>query len=337
MTICDIIREIFESEEMKEYLCEKAERLHKPQIKEMIGGSPMITLQRKLEMLEVLEESEDLSGELKEAEDEREREYIWWASYAEIVKNTRDALVVLCDTVRSAIFLVKSIVGWSDEDDSYEEEDTIPFTNYEKVAEYMKEQEEVYGENIRIWFDVEKWEKDENGNLNHVWSYIVVKGQIYYCYNSKLDYNECSPNKDVNLPIPFCPGDIIEVHDMPFARKHHVLILDIGDNWDCCAVWQVYVTKDGYIDANAFKHGHVFDECWYATSPLYRAKKFQGVLKSDEEVLYRIKEFMKKIPEIDRRNQLWKVFDYISENKIHSKDITENFLERLSCELLTKQ
>lgn len=327
MTICDIIREVFESEEMKDYLCENTDKIDKFDIKEMIAGSPMITLQRKLEMFEELAESEDLDGELAEAEDERERESIIWNSYAEIVKYTRDAVTALNDTAKPAVFLVKTIICWDDEKDSYDEEEIIPFTSYEKAAEYIKAQEEIYDEDLRLWFDVEKWEKDESGNLNYAWSYLVVKGQIYFCSSYNVSHhNECIPNPDVNLPIPFLAGDIVEVHELPFARKRHVILLDIDDNCDCCAVWQAYVTEDGFIRANAFKHGHVFDKCWWTTSPLFRVKKFQGTLDSDEEVLYRIKEFMKKIPETDRRNQLFEIFEYISDNDIHSRAITEEYL-----------
>lgn len=335
MTICDIIREIFDSEEMKDYLCKNVELLHKHDKKEMIAGSPMITVQRKLEMLEWLAQDEDLDKELAEVEedDEREREYVIWASYAEIVKNTREALSVFYDTTKSSVFLVRFLANWGKEDDEYDEAELIPFTSCEKAVQYMRKQEKEYGDN-RIWFDVERWEQDEDGNLKQKWTYIVVKEQIIYFHQHGEYYNECAPDKDVNLPVPFKAGDIVEVTDMPFARKRHVLILDIGDNKDCCAVWQLYINEDGCIEANAFKHGHIFDS-WYATSPLYSAKTFKGILEGEEEVLHRIQEFMRKLPETDRRHLLFEMFKYISENEIHSKDVTEEFLDSVRDKVLT--
>ena len=183
MTIQDIIKEIFESEEMKGYLCEHVESLYKFQIQEMIAGTPMITIRRKLEMLELMAESEDLDKELVEAENESEREFIIQNSYVEIVKKLREALNMLYDTTKPTVFLVRTVVCWGDEDDEYKEEETIPFTSYEKAVQYMKNWKEEYGGDNRLWFDVEKWEQDENGNLEQKWAYVVVNGQVIYCYH----------------------------------------------------------------------------------------------------------------------------------------------------------
>ena len=327
MTVRDIINEIFESQEMRDYLCEQAEELYKYQIKEMIAGSPTVTVQRKLEMFEWLAEGEDLEKELLEAKDESERKHILWCSYAEIVKNTREALNALYDTNKPAVFLVKCIICWSDDIDEFEVEETIPFISYENAVQYIREQEDVYGKNNRRWFQIEKWEQDEKGRFYENWSYVAVKGRICFCSKCGLHRNECSQDKDVNLPVPFRAGDIIEVQDMPIARIRHVLILDTGDNRDCCSVWQAYIDKDGRVCTNALKHGDIFDS-WYATSPLYSAKTFYGVLEGEEEVLYTIQRFMNKFLESeDRWYQLFEVFNYVSENQIHSREITEEVLD----------
>ena len=122
---------------------------------------------------------------------------------------------------------------------------------------------------------------------------------------------------------------------MPFARKRHALILDTGDDRDCCAVWHLYVDEYGCIEANAFKHGHIFRGCWYATSPLYSAKTFHGVLEGEEAVLYVIQKFMNKIPESeDKGHLLFEIFCYVCDNQIHSRDITEEYLESVREEVL---
>ena len=334
MTIEDIINEIFDSQEMKTYLCENVELLHKHHKKEMIAGSPMITIQRKLQMFEWLAKEEDLDKELSAARDAREREYVKRSSYAEIVKNTHEAIRMLYDTKKQSVFLVRTLVNWGNRDDECEEAELIPVTSYEKALQYMRKQEKEYGNN-RIWFDVEKWEQDENGNLEHKNTYIVVKGQIIYFHHHKNHYNECAPDKDVNLPVPFMSGDIVEVSDMPFARMHHVLILNIGDNKDCCAVSQLYIDEDGCIKANAFKHGYVFDS-WYATSPLYKAKTFKGILKGEEEVLHRVHDFMEGLSENDKNTLIINMLEHFSENMIRSKDITEELLSDVKDKVLAK-
>lgn len=326
MKIQDIINEIFESQEMKDYLCERAEELHKWDIKDMVAASPMSTVQRKLEMLEWLAQGEDLEKEI--AEGGSGRDSVIKFSYAEIVKNTKAALDALYDTTKPAVFLVRFLANWGSEDDECKEAELIPFTSYEKAVQYMKKQEEKYGD-YRIWFDVEKWDQDENGNLEQTWTYVVLKGKVIYFSHEDYHYHfsTCTQNKDLNLPVPFKAGDILEIQDMPFARRRHALILDIGDNKDCCAVWHLYINEDGCIKANAFKHGHIF-ECWYATSPLYSAKIFQGVLEGEEEVLHIIQNFVKKLPLTEERgHQFFEIFNkYIPNNKIHSRDITEELL-----------
>ena len=92
-------------------------------------------------------------------------------------------------------------------------------------------------------------------------------------------------------------------------------------------MWQAYIDKDGRVCTNALKHGDIFDS-WYATSPLYSAKTFYGVLEGEEEVLYTIQRFMNKFLESeDRWYQLFEVFNYVSENQIHSREITEEVLD----------
>lgn len=178
---------------------------------------------------------------------------------------------------------------------------------------------------------------DENGRFYEDWSYVAVKGKIYFCSKVQLHRNQCSQDKDDNLPVPFKAGDIIEIQDMPFVRKRHALILDVGDNWDCCSVWQAYIDKTGKICTNALKHGDIFDS-WYSTSPLYSAKTFDGVLEGEEDSLYTIQRFINTIPEAeDRWHQMFEVFNYISENEISCKELTEELLHDIYNRLLMNQ
>lgn len=90
----------------------------------------------------------------------------------------------------------------------------LPFFNYEKfdayLDDYFKYADELSNEEKHRWHMIEKYVEDENGDLLEVCDYILVNGEeMFYCYENDSDFN-CWPNSDLNLPVPFKPGDIIE-------------------------------------------------------------------------------------------------------------------------------
>lgn len=328
MTLCDIIQEIFESEEMSRYLCANADGLYKWQIREMIAASPMVTLQRKWEIFDWLAGEEDIEKELTEAEDERERKWILEDSYAAIAKGIRSALDALYDMDKPAVFLVENIVCHEKNSDASEEYGKTPFASFEKAAAHIKAESAEFDEGARFWYSAEKWEPDENGDMNETWEYLIINNQIMFFYSGMHDC-DAKPDRDLNLPIPFQPGDIIEAHSLPISRRRRALILEVNDNWDCCAVQHIYVGDDGSLRLNALKHGHLFEDSWVDNSPLYTIKKYAGVLEEGEEALALIQSYMKKRPEIDRNLELWDAIKYIEEQNIPPSEITEALLDSL--------
>ena len=90
MTIQDIINRIFLGEEMRKYLCEKADELNKYQIQNMITSASTISLQHKLEFLEFMAQGENLQQEL--AENPNECEFIIENSFSASADNIRSIL-----------------------------------------------------------------------------------------------------------------------------------------------------------------------------------------------------------------------------------------------------
>lgn len=325
MTIQDIINEIFESQDMIDYLCKNTEILSERAKKHMVAASPRISVYRKLEILEWLSENEKGKSATKDT------------SYESIINNTKITLAELQEVEERTIFLVNTMLCSNDKNDNYRIEDTKLFASYDKILQYFEELEYGYDKNARLWCDIEKWILNEDRNFEKKCSYIMNRGEVIFCHNYGLHRDECTQNKDLNLLVPFKAGDIVEVKDIPFSRKRHTLILDIGDNRDCCSVWQLYADDDGVICSSAFKHGDIFDN-WYATSPLYSAKIFHGVLEGEEEVLHILQSFMKQLSyEDDKWNHLFAVANYLSENKVHSSVITEELLDRIYGEVLSDE
>ena len=87
----------------------------------------------------------------------------------------------------------------------------------------------------------------------------------------------------MNLPVPYRPGDILEVGCAPYVSEPHYCILtEVGD--DCCGVQCLYPGENGRIEFGALKHGHYFSGCFdrkQYLSPLYGAKIYTGELSGE--------------------------------------------------------
>jgi hypothetical protein len=96
----------------------------------------------------------------------------------------------------------------------------------------------------------------------------------------------------INLPVPFKPGDIVEVDGFPYGPKYRMVIVEIGDNEDCCCLQGLAKNREGYWHVGAVKHGHVSYDTYPQFSPLYTIKTYTDDLVEDERVLYRVKDYI---------------------------------------------
>ena len=111
----------------------------------------------------------------------------------------------------------------------------------------------------------------------------------------------------LNLPVPYRPGDILEVSCNPYVSEPHYCILtEVGD--DCCGVQCLYPGENGRIEFGALKHGHYFFNCYYASwylSPLYGTRVYAGELPRECEFMGRLSEKLHKDPAFGK--VLWEI------------------------------
>lgn len=111
----------------------------------------------------------------------------------------------------------------------------------------------------------------------------------------------------LNLPVPYRPGDILEVGCAPYVSEPHYCILtEVGD--DCCGVQCLYPGENGRIEFGALKHGHYFFKCYYASwylSPLYGTRVYAGELPRECEFMGRLSEKLHKDPAFGK--VLWEI------------------------------
>ena len=106
-----------------------------------------------------------------------------------------------------------------------------------------------------------------------------------------------------NLPVPYQPGDILEIDCRPYAPgPAYCVIAEVGD--DCCGVQCFYREDIFRIEHGALKYGHYFSgypACSQFLSPLYRAKVYHGKLPWFCEFMERLAEKLREDPGIAQK------------------------------------
>ena len=279
----DLIEEFMPSEEMREYL--KNVELIYWQIVQLVYFSP-VCMDRKKKALEQL---------IEIAEDERDGEL---KSEAQLyLKNIEDSEK---ERIGEGVFTVELGRYAPEEKDSSIDFHTVCKT-YDAALSVISEYHmiEEYTDDDPVWYEITKWKETENGKMVEVCSYIIVRGELWYIdlddhyYDDYLDsVSLCYEMENLDLPVPFLPGDFVEINGYPFGPIQHILITSIGDNSDCCCVQALSVDEEGKWDCGAVKHGMVGYQYFPKLSPLYYAKIYDGEYGGDETLLSKIKRYI---------------------------------------------
>ena len=323
----EILRVFMPSREMREHLMKK--KIRRYQVMELMLGAP-VSLETKAEYCQKLMCRDDpfhaaldeITGYLSGSDYETETkiEMLKWhfeQSFTAHYLSIQNALNEL-ELKSGEIFLLRE--AWYDEDflEDNESRSSLPLLSLDAALRYIRGEmrEESWNEDTECWTKLEKWGPGENGEMEHLYTYYLIRDEIILYDRVVRDSNEhwlwhtdycdyAASHYDLNLPIPFQPGDIVEVNCLPFAPVKHVLLLEVGS--DCCGVSALFRREDGKWDTGALKHGH----CWHSyrpmLSPLYRIKSH------NKEALFR------------DESPLWKVQAYIAGDAEKGKSIWEAF------------
>jgi len=154
---------------------------------------------------------------------------------------------------------------------------------------------------------IEKYVQGDNGVMINTYHWVVnSSGEIWYCNykdeNNPVEHDEYFYDYwgTLNLPIPFKPGDIVTADCRPFAKEKRVLIICIGDNYDCCSVQCVFIGHDKILHIGALKHNSFFckNEERSPVSALYRLARYTGELDESEHPLGIISAAIKTNPQL---------------------------------------
>ena len=257
------------SEEMERYLigCKHNDY----EMIEIILGAPL-TLTEKRKLLELLN-----------TQDSEEYDDV-----AECIREFDDALAAL-ELKDGEIFTLSEC--WYD-DDILDENKSFaePFLSFQAAVEYIEKMIEEETEDLDdideyiCWTEITKWIPAGKGKMKDVYTYTFVGNEIHYFKRignlPRDSYRGYKSSLDLNLPIPFKPGDIVTLNSLPFRPDKQAVLLEV-DNRDCCGVQILYprknkITGDIVWETGALKHGDGWEGYFPMLSSLYRLSKYEG-------------------------------------------------------------
>lgn len=308
----DVLQTFLPSDAMRRYLA--GAPLTKRQISELVCGAP-VPLTDKLRWMEYLAakenlfpdiSSESLSLREQSAADPAARQTVE-ASFSYQAKQIKLALEEL-ETGAEAVFLL--IEAWHDEElDDRKISEGTPFFNADDALEYIRYDMDSAGDDYSnlCWYELQKWKPSTDpvsGKASYVHSYTYYFLKDRACFFEKLEetrepylflpesrrYSE--DGQHLNLPVPFCAGDIVCVDCRPFQPEHLAVLLEVGGNTDCCCVQALCRGGNGTWTLGALKHGSLFSDRDCFLSPLYRLEAYPKPLPESDCLLQSIQDFI---------------------------------------------
>lgn len=274
------IDEFIKSEEMKSFL--KMPHRSVDTIAEIIFYSPALVERKKIALMELLEE-------LKQGENQ------------ELIENCETYLKYIQEAMgyiyADGVFSIE-VCSYIDKNADWDYEFDGLFNNLDHLLECVHkniEEGEITDEDPWLCQAV-KWINDASGRLVEACTYWIVRGEIRF---AEIDWKLLEGNienvialADLNLPVPFKAGDIVEVDLYPFADKRIIEIIEIGDNYDCCCLQALSRKIDGSWTIGAVKHGHIGNMIILDISPLYTMTAYDGELPPEHKILTKVSDFI---------------------------------------------
>ncbi len=254
-----VLEEFMPSESMWAYLY--GQSLSNEQIADLIIGSPA-DISAKAEWLRKLA---GLYGEP-------------FTHHADAVEDAVKAL----EPAENDLFLLKSM--WYDDELLRADcTNVTPYSSLDAVIEELRSEfdslkTEDYPDDVPLlWYELEKWNLEADGSYSNPYTYTLIEDEIvYFTINRKLNggsagsadtYRYSSSTRDLDVPVPFKPGDIVDIDCWPFAPPVQAMIIKTGS--DPRELQALYRNQYGKWMTGAVKQGHLFANSYVNMSLLY--------------------------------------------------------------------
>ena len=308
----NVLQTFLPSADMRRYLTGLP--LTKRQISDLVCGAP-VPLTDKLRWMEYLAAKENLFPDIpsenlylreQSAADPAAQRMVE-ASFSYQAEQIKLALEELGTSAESVFLLIEA---WHDEEiDDRKISAGSPFFNADDVLEYIRYDMDGAGEDYSdlCWYELQKWKPSTDplsGKVSYVHDYTYYFLKDRACFFEKLEetrepyvflpesrrYSE--DGQHLNLPIPFRAGDIVRVDCRPFQPERPTMLLEVGDNTDCCCVQALCRRGNGTWTLGSLKHGSLFSNRDCFLSPLYRLEAYPKSLPESDSLLQNIQDFI---------------------------------------------
>ena len=184
----------------------------------------------------------------------------------------------------------------------------MPFYSLDAAVRHIGQEmdEEERNEDSLCWTQLDKWAPREDGDYRQSYTYYLFGDEAVYFEINPASRRDCfcgAPN--LNVPIPFKPGDIVTIDCRPLMPRKPVVLLEVDDY--CCGVTCLFRREeDGKWEVGNVKHSRCWADvpCEYpAISPLYRLATFRGNLKEDERLLEKVSKYIDG--DVKKGQDLW--------------------------------
>lgn len=297
-----------ESKEMRDYLREALPKLHgvATDCAHIVAYAPA-PIERKLPVLEQIAREPD-----PEAAFDGEPFTAYAARFA---RSCHLALEERYKDPEGAVFFVESVMYSEDEDINYPR---ALFTNFDAALRYLEHEMEEWPEQYAaegLSHTVTKYVPDGSGRLAEYCTWYLNNMRELWYFDYELSSRELPEDwnlpfdylGNLNLPVPFQPGDIVVADCMPYAPSRRVLILSVGDNIDCCCLQVLFIRENGCLDTGGFKHNQFLCDGEFShVSGLYRAVRWTGELPAEEEAFSVLAPLIRARPEFGE--EIWDCF-----------------------------
>ncbi len=310
---------LFESDEMRLCINSEFDSLSILTKADIIKGA-RADIRRKLMLLERLYDSNDKKDDF---EDKKLRSDIY---------EFKHAIGHFCK-IPGDVYIVGEY-GFDDDINDEKLYGYSPYTSLCKASQYIQSEWEDAKESYSgtpeptFWYTVEKYSSDDNGKMHEQIRWFVTPD------GTVTGFNGACQTSDINVPHPFCEGDIVLIDSTPSYHGRIGLIIETRpDSNDCCFPQVLCLSKDGKFITGALKHSSVFIKDFSYSplfSPMYRLKRYQGALPENIKILKKISDALKSASASGTRPSLGDIlWENIYNTDKTGKGVTEKELDKI--------
>ncbi len=199
------------------------------------------------------------------------------------------------------------------------------YCNYDEAISFANSIGDEMAPGNLTWFEITKWTKDKTGKLYKQCTYYFVKKELRYINISfSIDgfSEEMIGGRELYLPVPFKAGDIVRIDGCGFTPSFTAVIIDVGDNSDCCSLQAVARDSSFRWSSGAVRLGMIGSYQGEYPSMLYTIERYDGILREEDEILIDISNYIKQGTE--------KVSEFVGKIK-YGGSFSDNELKILMC------